>query len=111
MKTIALEQVDQRISDALMQQRSEEPILLTKGAEGLALVLRLPEGSQDWDVDSATWVEEPQGNVSVFIEVKHRRPAGSENGATRPVFGSCQGMMTTVAEDEEHLQDFQEYMQ
>lgn len=110
MKTIALEQVDQRISDALMQQPSEEPILLTKGSEGLALVLRLPEGSQNWDVDGATWVEQPQGNVSVFIEVKHRRPSCIENGATQPVFGNCQGMMTIVSEDDDHLRDFEEYM-
>lgn len=110
MKTIALEQMDQRVRDALMQQRSEEPILLTKGSEGLALVLRLPEGNHDWDVDGATWVEEAQGNVLVVIEVKHRRPADEKNGAIEPVFGSCQGMMSIVAEDEEHLRDFEEYM-
>lgn len=28
----------------------------------------------------------------------------------RPRFGSCKGMLTIVAEDEEHLEDFQEYM-
>jgi prevent-host-death family protein len=28
----------------------------------------------------------------------------------RPVFGSCRGKLTVVAEDEEHLRDFSEYM-
>jgi len=28
----------------------------------------------------------------------------------RPQFGSCKGMLTIVAEDEEHLEDFKEYM-
>jgi antitoxin (DNA-binding transcriptional repressor) of toxin-antitoxin stability system len=28
----------------------------------------------------------------------------------QPVFGSCKGMLTIVSEDEEHLEDFKEYM-
>jgi prevent-host-death family protein len=28
----------------------------------------------------------------------------------RPVPGRCKGMLTIVADDEEHLQDFKEYM-
>ena len=28
----------------------------------------------------------------------------------RPRFGNCQGMLTIVAEDDEHLKDFEEYM-
>jgi antitoxin (DNA-binding transcriptional repressor) of toxin-antitoxin stability system len=28
----------------------------------------------------------------------------------RPQFGSCRGMLTIVAEDDEHLEDFKEYM-
>lgn len=28
----------------------------------------------------------------------------------RPQFGNCQGMLTIVAEDKEHLKDFEEYM-
>ena len=27
-----------------------------------------------------------------------------------PIFGSCKGMITIVADDEEHLRDFAEYM-
>jgi prevent-host-death family protein len=28
----------------------------------------------------------------------------------KPVFGSCNGMLTIIAEDDEHLEDFKEYM-
>ena len=28
----------------------------------------------------------------------------------QPRFGSCKGMLTIVAEDEEHLEDFKEYL-
>jgi prevent-host-death family protein len=28
----------------------------------------------------------------------------------QPVFGGCKGMLTIVAEDDEHLEDFKEYM-
>jgi antitoxin (DNA-binding transcriptional repressor) of toxin-antitoxin stability system len=28
----------------------------------------------------------------------------------QPVFGSCRGKLTIAAEDDEHLEDFQEYM-
>lgn len=27
-----------------------------------------------------------------------------------PVFGSCKGMLTILAEDDEHLKEFEEYM-
>ena len=28
----------------------------------------------------------------------------------KPQFGSCRGMLTILAEDDEHLKDFEEYM-
>lgn len=31
-------------------------------------------------------------------------------GKPQPRFGSCQGMLTIVTEDEGHLEDFKEYM-
>ena len=31
--------------------------------------------------------------------------------AAQPVFGSCKGMLMIVADDEEHLKDFKEYME
>jgi prevent-host-death family protein len=32
------------------------------------------------------------------------------NGKPIPQFGSCRGKLTIVSEDDEHLQDFREYM-
>lgn len=34
----------------------------------------------------------------------------SPAGKSRPMPGRCQGMLTIVAEDDEHLEDFKEYM-
>lgn len=110
MKTIALEQVDQRIAEALKEQRREDPILLTKGPDALGLLLRLPDGLKDWDIDGAYWLEEPTGRVFVIIQAKHGQPFGSEVGTGQPVFGSCKGMMTIVSDDDEHLKDFEDYM-
>ena len=110
MKTIALEQLDQRIAETLNRQRSEDPILLTKGTDAFGLLLRLPAGPKDWDVDRALWLDEPTGRVLVIVEGKHSQPSGSESEASRPVFGSCKGMMTIVSEDDQHLKDFDEYM-
>jgi antitoxin (DNA-binding transcriptional repressor) of toxin-antitoxin stability system len=31
-------------------------------------------------------------------------------GKPQPRFGSCKGMLTIVTEDEDHLEDFKEYM-
>lgn len=31
-------------------------------------------------------------------------------GGPRPQFGSCKGMLTIVADDDEHLEHFKEYM-
>jgi antitoxin (DNA-binding transcriptional repressor) of toxin-antitoxin stability system len=31
-------------------------------------------------------------------------------GQPQPRFGSCKGMLTIVTEDEEHLEDFKEYI-
>jgi antitoxin (DNA-binding transcriptional repressor) of toxin-antitoxin stability system len=36
------------------------------------------------------------------------RPIAAERSAAR--YGSCQGTLTIVADDEEHLEDFREYM-
>jgi hypothetical protein len=110
VKTIPLEQVDQRITEALKQQRREDPILLTKGSEALGLLLRLPEGTKDWNVDGAFWLEEPMGRFLVIIQAKHGQSFASEVGVGQPVFGSCKGMITIVSEDQEHLKDFEEYM-
>jgi hypothetical protein len=110
MKTIALEQVDQGIVQALKEQRREDPILLTKGADALGLLLRLPDGTKDSDVDGVFWLEQPMGRVLVIIQAKYGSDPGQEVGPAQSVFGSCKGMLTIVSEDDEHLKDFEEYM-
>lgn len=46
------------------------------------------------------------------VIVKNHNPVArilaSRKGTPR--FGSCQGLLTIVQEDDEHLQDFQDYM-
>src|SRR5262249_21176067 len=110
MKTIALEQVDQRITEALKHQPREEPIILTEGSDARGLLLPLPEGTKDCDVRSVRWLEEPIGGHLGMIWANHGRQFGSEGQIRKPVFGSCKGMMTIISEDEEHLKDFEEYM-
>jgi hypothetical protein len=93
MKTIALEQVGQPIAEALEQHRREEPILLTRGSDAIGLLLRLPEGTRPSD-----------------IEAKSSPRGGPETASGSPVFGSRTELLTIVAEDEEHLQDYEEYV-
>jgi hypothetical protein len=110
MKAIAIEQADNRIAEALKQQQPEEPILLTEGSDAIGLLLKIPEGLKDSGVEAAYWLEGPEGLALVFIQAKNASAAGSGSEPARPVFGSCQGMLTIVSEDDEHLKDFQEYM-
>jgi antitoxin (DNA-binding transcriptional repressor) of toxin-antitoxin stability system len=44
--------------------------------------------------------------------VQNRRPVARLLPPTRvqPQFGSCQGLLTVVAEDDEHLKDFEDYL-
>jgi len=109
MKTIALEPANSGIADALKHQRREEPILLKSDSDAVGLLLRLPEGTKDLDLD-AVWIDEPSGFVVVFIQAKYSPGIQPETKTNRAVFGSCKGMMTIVSEDDEHLKDFAEYM-
>jgi hypothetical protein len=110
MKAIALEQADNRIAEALKQQEPEEPILLTEGAEAIGLLLKFPESLKDSGIDAAYWLEGPAGLTLVLIQAKTALESGSGSEPARPVFGSCQGMLNIVSEDDEHLKDFEEYM-
>lgn len=40
--------------------------------------------------------------------VAELRPVASER--PRPQYGNCRGMLTIVAEDDDHLEDFKDYM-
>jgi hypothetical protein len=110
MKTIALEQAETRISEALKQQGQDEPIRLKTGSEATGLLLRVPEGMKDSDFDLVGWQEGPEGRFLVLFEAKLSVEHRSHSEPAHPVFGSCQGMLTIVSEDEDHLKDFEEYM-
>ncbi len=110
MKTIDLEQVDHRITEFLQAHRREEPILLTKGLNAVGLLLKLPEGMQGSEVDGVSWFEGPEGLTHVIIHGKNSSEHGVASKPATPVFGSCQGMLTIVSEDDEHLKDFEDYM-
>ena len=79
MKTIDLEQVDVRITEFLLGQRHEEPILLTKGLDAVGLVLKLPEGMKGLEVDGVFWFEGPAGVTHVFIQAKYSSEYGAES--------------------------------
>ena len=58
-------------------------------------------------------IERLQPGTEIVITRNHQPVAAlhSPSGVLpQPQFGSCQGALTIVAEDDEHLQDFQEYL-
>ena len=69
-------------------------------------------------------LEEAQANLPALIAMltadsplvimQDSQPVAELRPATkpkpRPQFGACKGMLTIVDEDDEHLQDFAEYM-
>jgi antitoxin (DNA-binding transcriptional repressor) of toxin-antitoxin stability system len=58
-------------------------------------------------------IERLQPGTEIVITRNHQPVAALHAPATvlpQPRFGSCQGALTIVAEDDDHLQDFQEYL-
>ncbi len=69
-------------------------------------------------------IEEAQTNLPALIDrlqpgaeiviTRNHQPVAALHAPSsvlpQPRFGSCQGALTIVAEDDEHLQDFQEYL-
>jgi hypothetical protein len=63
------------------------------------------------ELDEDLGVAEGQ-EVEVQVTIVQNNPhCAQDGGPGRPVFGRCRGMMTIVSEDDEHLKDFEEYMQ
>lgn len=67
--------------------------------EAQARLPELIENLQPGDELIITWNDQPVAQLKSLPPVK-----------PQPVFGSCKGMLTIIAEDEEHLEDFKEYM-
>jgi prevent-host-death family protein len=73
---------------------------------------------------SIVTIEEAQGRLAELIDnlmlgeeviiTRNQQPVAQliplPSAKPQPVFGSCKGMLTIVAEDDEHLKDFSEYM-
>jgi hypothetical protein len=107
MKKIPVDELNSRIADALKRTGEEEPVLLTEDSGVLGMLVPLPaqlnSGSFIWRVK----VRLHEGEAWVFVHGRehhahaHRRPSE---------FGRCRGMLTIVADDDEHLKDFDEYM-
>jgi hypothetical protein len=111
MKTIPVEQLDERLSKALEGQDEHEAIRLTKNANSVAWLLRLPETMKDTEADLVFFSEVPSGRIVVIVEGKHVSKPTSDEPARTPVFGAGRGTLTIVSEDDEHLKDFKEYME
>ena len=111
MKTIPVEQLDERLSKAIEQQDEHEAIGLTKNAGTVAWLLRVPEALKDSGADIVVSGEGPSGRVFVILEAKHGLQRQSDGAAHAPVFGAGRGTLTIVSEDDDHLKDFQEYME
>jgi hypothetical protein len=110
MKSLALEQIDQRIEDVLKERSFDEPVVLTKGSESVALLLRLPGEWKDSEIDAAFWFGPPGDRVLVLVEDKTHFRTAPATGNGQPVYGSCRGMLEVASEDEDHLMDFEDYM-
>jgi antitoxin (DNA-binding transcriptional repressor) of toxin-antitoxin stability system len=100
MKTIPLEETGAKLADELRRSESQEPVVIVNSKGPVALVVPLPASTAEAAVQPLTVDFDSFGEVTYW-------PASPYG---KPVFGSCKGMLTVVAEDNEHLRDFGEYM-
>jgi hypothetical protein len=108
MKTIPVDQVNEKLAKALEQQNEHEPIGLTKDANTVAWVLRVPQELRNAEADVVLHLHHgPNGEFLISVQAK---PSPAEPAHRRPIFGAGQGTLTILSEDDEHLKDFQEYI-
>jgi hypothetical protein len=100
MQTATIEEVQASLLELLARQKDQGPLIITDGCDPIALLLRVPEGT-DWDnLPSLNQILEPSASDGNSVAPS----------TAQPVFGSCKGMLTILPEDDEHLKDFDEYM-
>ncbi len=111
MKTIPVEHLNEQLAKALEQQDEHEAIGLTKDAGTVGWLLRVPEAMRDTEAQGVFCGESPGGGVVFIVHARHvmRERPGAD--LRSPVFGAGRGSMTIVSDDEEHLEDFREYME
>ena len=111
MKTIPVEQLNERLTKALEQQDEHEAIGLTKNADTVAWLLRVPEAMKDTEAaDVMFYAEGPAGRIFI-VQAKHVSHARAVEPTHTPVFGAGRGTLAIVSEDVDHLNDFNEYME
>ena len=108
MKTIPVEELNEQLTKALEQQDEHEAIGLTKDADTVAWVIKVPKELQDSKANVTLFGEGPTGRV--FIAQADRVLGVAESERRTPVFGAGRGSLTIISEDDEHLKDFQEYL-
>ena len=101
MKSVTIEEARANLPELLKPQNGQEPLVITENSRPVGLLLRLPAGAEGPTEEPHVFIVEPLGYVVQWPEAK----------APKPEFGSCQGMVTIVADDDEHLEDFREYME
>src|SRR5258708_868272 len=109
MKTIRVEELDHRVADTLNEPGGDEVVLLTEHSAALGLLLRVPKELKNSEIDVAVWLHGPDG-AALFVVQPKGLPRSNGAEEARPQFGSCRGMLKVIAEDDEHLKDFDEYM-
>lgn len=111
MKTISLEQLDQRIIRALEEQPEHEAIQLKKDANTVGLLVRLPQAMEGADAEVVHFGEGPGGRVLIIVEARHVRSHDVKTNGKRAVFGAGRGTLAIVSDDDDYLKDFKEYME
>jgi len=106
MKSIPLTQIAGSLVDTL--GAVDQPIVLIKDAQAVAMVIPLPAGISEASVDSQQAGQVQNYAASVVKPVNDSMSRELPWGT--PIFGRCQGMLTIISEDDEHLKDFVDYM-
>ncbi len=100
MTTITLDQAQLHLREIIERQTADSELVITQDSRPLARLIpaAAPELPQPVFVRG-------RGKVIVVSEVGKQHALVS-----RPEPGLCKGMITVISEDDDHLQDFKEYM-
>jgi prevent-host-death family protein len=94
MKIASVAEVKSQLS-ALLRASEEGPVVVTRNGRPVAVIL----GFQDEEEVERLLMAYSPGLRAILERSRHR-----------PQPGLCKGMITIVADDDEHLKDFAEYM-
>ena len=100
MNTLTTDEVQRKLPQILEESTEREFLVVNQDAEPVAFLLPLPERKMPTWRPIVAFVD-PFSSKLVWPE---------EQPAQQPVFGSCKGMLQVLVEDDEHLEDFAEYM-